>query len=103
VETIPELRFKGGTSLSKVFSLIDRFSEDIDISINRGSGLFRGTRSREPTTLRQHKRKALGEELGAAITGEVNSKVLAKLHDRFEAFSVNRDGSSHHPKTKTKK
>lgn len=26
--------FKGGTSLSKVFNLIERFSEDIDISVN---------------------------------------------------------------------
>jgi len=26
--------FKGGTSLSKVFNLINRFSEDIDISVN---------------------------------------------------------------------
>jgi predicted nucleotidyltransferase component of viral defense system len=36
---IPELKgnitFKGGTSLSKAFGLIDRFSEDIDIAINR--------------------------------------------------------------------
>ena len=31
---IPELRFKGGTSLSKVFNLIRRFSEDIDISLS---------------------------------------------------------------------
>ena len=28
------LTFKGGTSLSKVFGLIERFSEDIDIVIN---------------------------------------------------------------------
>jgi predicted nucleotidyltransferase component of viral defense system len=34
---VPELRFKGGTSLSKVFRLIDRFSEDIDISIDRAA------------------------------------------------------------------
>lgn len=27
--------FKGGTSLSKVYNLIDRFSEDIDLSVNR--------------------------------------------------------------------
>lgn len=27
--------FKGGTSLSKVYSLIDRFSEDIDLSLSR--------------------------------------------------------------------
>ena len=34
---IPDRRpmvFKGGTSLSKVFNLIERFSEDIDISVN---------------------------------------------------------------------
>src|SRR5437867_3736960 len=30
----PELVFKGGTSLSKVFGVIDRFSEDIDLSIS---------------------------------------------------------------------
>lgn len=27
--------FKGGTSLSKAYNLIDRFSEDIDLSMNR--------------------------------------------------------------------
>ena len=36
---IPELKgnitFKGGTSLSKAWGLIERFSEDIDIAINR--------------------------------------------------------------------
>ena len=31
----PYLTFKGGTSLSKVYRLIDRFSEDIDLSIKR--------------------------------------------------------------------
>lgn len=30
-----QLIFKGGTSLSKVYHLIDRFSEDIDLSFNR--------------------------------------------------------------------
>lgn len=29
------LIFKGGTSLSKVFNVIERFSEDVDISVNR--------------------------------------------------------------------
>lgn len=31
----PHLTFKGGTSLSKVYGLIDRFSEDIDLSIEK--------------------------------------------------------------------
>ena len=30
----PHLVFKGGTSLSKVFGVIDRFSEDIDLSVS---------------------------------------------------------------------
>ena len=29
------LTFKGGTSLSKVYKVIDRFSEDMDISVER--------------------------------------------------------------------
>ncbi len=39
LNNIPELKgnitFKGGTSLSKAWGLIERFSEDIDIAINR--------------------------------------------------------------------
>jgi Nucleotidyl transferase AbiEii toxin, Type IV TA system len=31
-----EIVFKGGTSLSKVFGVIDRFSEDIDLSVSPG-------------------------------------------------------------------
>ncbi len=30
----PHLVFKGGTSLSKVFNVIDRFSEDVDLSVS---------------------------------------------------------------------
>ncbi len=37
------LTFKGGTSLSKVWNLIDRFSEDIDITIHRDALGFGGS------------------------------------------------------------
>lgn len=33
-EKIPEMVFKGGTSLSKCYNIINRFSEDIDITLN---------------------------------------------------------------------
>jgi hypothetical protein len=33
-EIAPHLVFKGGTSLSKVFRVIDRFSEDVDLSVS---------------------------------------------------------------------
>ena len=36
------LIFKGGTSLSKIYGLIQRFSEDIDISIDRAFLGFHG-------------------------------------------------------------
>lgn len=32
-ETVPDLVFKGGTSLSKCHKIINRFSEDIDLTI----------------------------------------------------------------------
>lgn len=34
VKQVPEIIFKGGTSLSKCHKIIDRFSEDIDITLN---------------------------------------------------------------------
>ncbi len=36
------LIFKGGTSLSKAFNLIQRFSEDIDLGIDRKHLIFEG-------------------------------------------------------------
>jgi Nucleotidyl transferase AbiEii toxin, Type IV TA system len=84
LEAIPELRFKGGTSLSKVFGLIDRFSEDIDISINRAELGFSGEKDLANPQLSATKRKALGDELGVAIAAEVHTKILPKLHERFQ-------------------
>jgi Nucleotidyl transferase AbiEii toxin, Type IV TA system len=34
---VPHVVFKGGTSLAKVFAVIDRFSEDIDLSVSPAS------------------------------------------------------------------
>jgi len=34
--------FKGGTSLSKVYNVIERFSEDIDLSLDRHDLGFSG-------------------------------------------------------------
>jgi hypothetical protein len=84
LEAIPELRFKGGTSLSKVFGLIDRFSEDIDISIDRAALGFSGERDPANPKLSATKRNALSQELRAAITVEVRAHILPKLRARFE-------------------
>lgn len=39
-QTSPHLTFKGGTSLSKAYGLIERFSEDIDLTISREAPLL---------------------------------------------------------------
>ena len=60
----PGLLLKGGTSLSKAFGLIERFSEDIDLVIFRDDLGFVG--ERDPTVaknLSRKKREVLFEEL----------------------------------------
>ena len=81
----PKLLFKGGTSLSKAFGLISRFSEDIDLVVYRDDLGFEG--DRDPTmegTLSKRERKRLFEELKAAcsryILGELRL-TLAELID----------------------
>ena len=79
----PRLLFKGGTSLSKAFNLIQRFSEDIDLVVSRGDLGFEG--QRDPTiasTLSSRKRSALFKQLTEAcshyVLGDM-SAALAKL------------------------
>ena len=62
----PKLLFKGGTSLSKAFGLINRFSEDIDLVVDRADLGFEDDRDPTiPSELSRNKRKALFEELRA--------------------------------------
>ena len=61
----PKLFFKGGTSLSKAFGLIRRFSEDIDLVVHRDDLGFAG--DRDPTVaghLSNKKRAGLLRRLG---------------------------------------
>ncbi len=54
-ESGPHLTFKGGTSLSKCWALIERFSEDIDIVIDRAFLGFGGGQG--PETAPSHKKR----------------------------------------------
>ena len=68
-EEHPKLLFKGGTSLSKAFALVQRFSEDVDIVVYREDLGFK--EERDPTlalSLSNKKRKALFEELRSACS-----------------------------------
>ena len=76
----PNLLFKGGTSLSKAFGLIERFSEDIDVVVFRDALGFEG--ERDPTmagNLSNRRRAALFEELRAACSGYIRGDLQIAL------------------------
>lgn len=73
-ELVGHLTFKGGTSLSKAWGLIDRFSEDIDLTIGRDALGFGGENSPEcaQSAKQQAKRlKALRDSCGVFVRSVV--------------------------------
>ena len=84
----PNLLFKGGTSLSKAFGLIERFSEDIDLVVFRDGLGFEG--ERDPTAggdLSNKKRTALFKELRAACSGYVRGDLRTALSSRIDEIT----------------
>lgn len=78
------LSFKGGTSLSKCWHLIDRFSEDIDIAIDREYMGFSGTLSK--TQISDKVRRAtcsfIRETMQYDIAEQLHRNGIAK--DKFQ-------------------
>lgn len=69
--------FKGGTSLSKGYDLINRFSEDIDLAIDRAYFDMQGELSRSQIKkLRKKSAKFISTELLADITQAIEKKKL---------------------------
>ena len=62
--------FKGGTSLSKAYDVIHRFSEDVDLSLDRAQLGFKGDRDPENPDLSGKKLKKLLKELQGAAEAE---------------------------------
>ena len=78
------LLFKGGTSLAKVFKVIERFSEDIDISVNRGDlGFGDGSDPAVAKTGKQRQRQL--HSLAAACRQFIERSLLPELREAFEA------------------
>ena len=80
----PNLIFKGGTSLSKAFGLIQRFSEDIDLSIQRSYLGFTGDNDPELAESKTKQRKSV-DDLRKACTDRVQTVLLPALTERFKA------------------
>ena len=76
--------FKGGTSLSKSWNLIERFSEDIDIAIDRAFFGFEGElRKKQISNLRR------------ASCSYIRDKLSGELDQKFKEIGIN--GYSLHP------
>jgi len=83
-EISSHLIFKGGTSLSKAFGVIERFSEDIDLSINREYLGFGGDRAPEQAASRKQEQRLI-DELIAACRWKITDEVVPKLNAAFAA------------------
>src|SRR6202161_4246417 len=72
------LIFKGGTSLSKVFKVIERFSEDMDVSIDRSYLGFGGANEPEAGASNKEKQRRI-EALKAACQRKIGCDLLTAL------------------------
>ncbi|KTC75373.1 hypothetical protein Lbir_0518 [Legionella birminghamensis] len=76
------LIFKGGTSLSKAYQLIERFSEDIDISIDKKYLGFIEERDPEQVSSKK-KQQALIKELAVECSEFVQNKLKNEIVSQF--------------------
>ncbi|MGB5556716.1 MAG: nucleotidyl transferase AbiEii/AbiGii toxin family protein, partial [Paracoccaceae bacterium] len=100
----PRLLFKGGTSLSKAFGLISRFSEDIDITVFRDD-LGQAADVAELTALSGNKRRvrldAIRTACQAYIAGplteqftQLAASVIPEARFRLEPDPDDQDGQT---------
>jgi hypothetical protein len=78
----PRILFKGGTSLSKVYALIDRFSEDVDFTIFAEDLGFPSETELTASNLSGKKKKQLAEEIKSK-TGDYISQQLKEDIDKI--------------------
>ncbi len=88
--------FKGGTSLSKVFGVIERFSEDVDLSFDRaGLGFGGESDPLNATTGKQRKQglEALTETCQRAIQERLLPQLVAAFGDALGRAALGDVGS----------
>jgi hypothetical protein len=78
------LLFKGGTSLSKIFHAIYRFSEDIDLAVDYVALGFTGEKDPRREGLSNTKRAAILDEMMAVCRQYIGGDFLATLRKRCE-------------------
>jgi hypothetical protein len=84
-----QMVFKGGTSLSKVFGLIDRFSEDIDLILDWRLLGYGHDESNDPYQAIQSKTKQsrYNQEMNAKAAAYIRGTLLGQLSQLFAGVS----------------
>jgi hypothetical protein len=78
-EDAPTLIFKGGTSLSKAFGAIRRFSEDIDLSFDRADLGYTGDRDPEKDGISRKQAAKLIDDLVGDVEKHIAEKLMPAL------------------------
>jgi len=76
------LLFKGGTSLSKIFNAINRFSEDIDLAVDYTALGFTGARDPRQERISKTRRNSILAEMMTACQRYIGSAFLDALTTR---------------------
>ena len=79
----PELIFKGGTSLSKAYNAIERFSEDVDLSISRRHLGFTDNRDPEEEGISGKESRRRIAALVAICREMIRDRLLPELREDF--------------------
>jgi hypothetical protein len=82
---LPAMLFKGGTSLSKVYNAIERFSEDIDVSFHRHDLGFSGARDPHNVPSRKGRGRLL-DELARTCARFIATELVPRMLADFEAI-----------------
>lgn len=75
----PDYAFKGGTSLSKVYGVIDRFSEDVDVTVSTNDERILGTDDPLDDAISKTRRKALNERAAENLRAYLAADLMPYL------------------------
>lgn len=78
------LLFKGGTSLSKIFHAINRFSEDIDLAVDYAAIGFTGERDPRREDISKTKRAGILGDMMVACQRYIGGEFLGALNTRCQ-------------------
>ena len=87
------LTFKGGTTLAKVYRVIERFSEDVDVAIERGFLGFGGDNEPEKGASEKEKQRRIAR-LKKACQAAVTDRLQPQLREAVAAALGNDTGWS---------